>query len=415
MSAAIASLCGLVLALVISMVSRVNVGIVAVTIAWLVGVYVGDMKADAVLAGFPAALFLTLAGVSLLFAIADTNGSLTAAAARAFRLVRGNARLLPLLFFGLAFVMSAVGPGAVPGVALIIPLAMALGSASSLPPLITALMVANGANAGNLSPISAVGIIANSRMAVAGITGHELKVMLANLLAHVVVALVAYAVFALRLKGWAGSAASQVALEPLNRAQRLTLAMIGLWIVAVALLKLNVGLSAFAAALVLIALRVCDDALAISRMPWGIIFMVCGMGVLIALLESSGGMQLFTELLAHIATPATLNGVIAFVTGVISSYSSTSGVVVPAFLPTATTLVQHVGGGDPLAVALSINVGSSLVDVSPLSTLGALCVAAVPDPTASRRLFYQLLSWGLSMTLVGAVLCQLFAGILARW
>ena len=34
-------------------------------------------------------------------------------------------------------------------------------------------------------------------------------------------------------------------------------------------------------------------------------------------------------------------------------------------------------GGDPLAVALSINVGSALVDVSPLSTLGALCVANV--------------------------------------
>ena len=56
----------------------------------------------------------------------------------------------------------------------------------------------------------------------------------------------------------------------------------------------------------------------------------------------------------------------------------------------------------PLAIALSINVGSSLVDVSPLSTLGALCVAAVPDPAASRRLFQSLLAWGLSMTLVGA-------------
>lgn len=92
-----------------------------------------------------------------------------------------------------------------------------------------------------------------------------------------------------------------------------------------------------------------------------------------------------------------------------------SGVVLPAFLPTAATLVQNVGGGDPLAVALSINVGSSLVDVSPLSTLGALCVAAVSDPTVSRRLFYQLLTWGLAMTVIGALLCQLFAGVLATW
>jgi hypothetical protein len=66
-----------------------------------------------------------------------------------------------------------------------------------------------------------------------------------------------------------------------------------------------------------------------------------------------------------------------------------------------------------LAVALSINVGSSLVDVSPLSTLGALAVAAVSDPATARRLFRAMLLWGLSMIVVGAVLCQLLAGWLA--
>jgi hypothetical protein len=80
----------------------------------------------------------------------------------------------------------------------------------------------------------------------------------------------------------------------------------------------------------------------------------------------------------------------------------------------ATGLVHQVGGGDPLAVALSINVGSSLVDVSPLSTLGALCVAAVMDPDIARDLFRKLLIWGLSMSIVGALLCQVFAGVFAR-
>ena len=86
--------------------------------------------------------------------------------------------------------------------------------------------------------------------------------------------------------------------------------------------------------------------------------------------------------------------------------------MLPAFLPTATALVERVGGGDPLAVALSINVGSSLVDVSPLSTVGALCIAAVPEATA-RPLFRALLAWGLAMTVVGAVICQVFAPMLA--
>jgi hypothetical protein len=135
--------------------------------------------------------------------------------------------------------------------------------------------------------------------------------------------------------------------------------------------------------------------------------------MLVAMVEKTGGMDVFTALLAKLARPATVNGVIALVTGLISTYSSTSAVVLPTFLPTVPRFVQQVGGGNPLAVALSINVGASIVDVSPLSTLGALCVAAVHDPEAARDLFRKLMIWGFSMAIVGALICQLFAGAFA--
>jgi Na+/H+ antiporter NhaD/arsenite permease-like protein len=414
MTGALASLIALLGAIVLSMVSRINVGLIAIAAAWLIGVYVVGMKADAVLAGFPASLFLTLAGVTLLFSIAEVNRSFEGVASRAFQWARGSVRVLPIVFFVLGFFFAAIGPGAVPGVALVVPLAMVLGSRAKIPPLLTALMVANGANAGNLSPISAVGIIANSRMATAGIGGHEGVVMLANLLAHAFVAALAYAFYLFWIRSAPARAEAVVTnVEPFDRPQRLTLIVLGVWVVVVVLLKVNVGLSAFAAALILIAIRAGDESAAIKKMPWGIILMVCGVAVLISVLEASGGMTLFTRMLAAVATPDTVNGVIAFVTGAISTYSSTSGVVLPAFLPTVPGLVKELGGGDPLAIALSINVGSSIVDVSPLSTIGALCVAAVSDPVVSRKLFYQMLTWGFAMIVVGALLSQLFAGGLA--
>jgi hypothetical protein len=52
-------------------------------------------------------------------------------------------------------------------------------------------------------------------------------------------------------------------------------------------------------------------------------------------------------------------------------------------------------------------VGGHLVDLSPLSTIGALCLAALPVQTDAPRVFNQLLMWGLSMTVVGAVICWL--------
>jgi len=280
-------------------------------------------------------------------------------------------------------------------------------------------MVAMGANSGNLSPVSAVGVVANTKMAEAGVGGHEMKVWLWSLFAHVLVAGAAYVFIVTRMRAPdtvppLATPTELPADAPLATQQRLTSVILLAWIVAVVGFKLSIGLGAFAAASLIIVLRLADERAAFKLLPIGVILMVCGVSVLIALLEKTGGMDLFTSMLARLASPQTLNGVIAFVTGLISTYSSTSGVVLPAFLPTVSDLVTKVGGGDPLAVALSINVGSSLVDVAPLSTLGALCVAAVSDHATARRLFKQLMIWGFSMALVGALLCQLLAGIVAR-
>ena len=89
-----------------------------------------------------------------------------------------------------------------------------------------------------------------------------------------------------------------------------------------------------------------DEKEAIKRMPWGVVLMVCGVTVLIGVLEKTQGMSLFTDLLASVSTPGTVSAVVAFATGLVSVYSSTSGVVLPAFLPTVPGLVERLGGGD---------------------------------------------------------------------
>lgn len=406
MSAAVASVLALVVAIAVSCTSRVNVGLLAIPLAWAVGLYAG--RADAVIGGFPSGLFVMLAGVTLLFTLAETNGTIGLLARRLMGLARGRSRLVPLLIFLIAGVISTMGPGAIVSVALVAPVAMAIGARAGIPPFLTALMVTNGANAGNLSPLSAVGIIANTNMTAAGLGGHEWKVFAANFLAHCLVGLAAY-ILIIREATPVTVTAVDTEGTRLTGRQRLTLVVIAAWIAAVMWLGLHIGLAAFAGAALLVILRATDEDAAIKRMPWSAIVMVCGMTMLVAMVDRTGGMDVFTALLARLASPGTLNGVIAFVTGLISTYSSTSAVVLPAFLPTVPGLVQQVGGGDPLAVALSINVGASLVDVSPLSTLGALCVAALADPAAARDLFRRLMIWGLAMSVVGALLCQLFA------
>ena len=409
MNPATLSLIALLAVIVLSLTSRINVGILAVALAFPVGIYAAGWKPDAVLALFPSALFLTLAGVTLLFGSAQENGTLGLLARRGVRLCGGTPSLLPPLFFGLACVLAMIGPGAIAASALVAPLALSAGIAAGVPPFLMALMVANGANAGNLSPFSAVGVIVQVQMEKAGLLHHDWSVFTANFVAHATVATAAYFLFGgLRLLRMPRVAPAADAAVPLTGRQWFTLAVLIAWIAGVVVFKINPGLSAFAAAALLIMARAAEDQAAVAAVPWSVLLMVSGVSVLVGVLEKTGGMELFSSLLAQIATPGTANGAMAFVTGLISTYSSTSGVVYPAFLPMVPGLVEKLGGGNPLEIALSINVGAAIVDVSPLSTIGALCIAGLPAGGDAKRLFRQMLLWGLSMVVVGALFCQLF-------
>ena len=63
MNLAAISLAALLIAVVVSCTSKLNVGVLAIVLAWIVGVYLGGMKLEVILSGFPTNLFLTLVGM----------------------------------------------------------------------------------------------------------------------------------------------------------------------------------------------------------------------------------------------------------------------------------------------------------------------------------------------------------------
>jgi di/tricarboxylate transporter len=108
MSLAVISVAALVTAVVVSCVSRLNVGVLAIALAWIVGVYIGGLPVNTVMSGFPSQLCLTLIGVTLLFALAQANGTLERIAHRAVRICRGNCGTIPVMFFVLGAALSSM-------------------------------------------------------------------------------------------------------------------------------------------------------------------------------------------------------------------------------------------------------------------------------------------------------------------
>jgi Na+/H+ antiporter NhaD/arsenite permease-like protein len=411
MNLAVLSVCALVLAVVVSCVSRLNVGVLSLALAWIVGVYVAGMPLNAVMAGFPTQLFLTLTGVTLLFALAQTNGTLERLVHHAVRLCRGSRGTIPIMFFALGAGLSSIGPGNIASAALLAPVAMATAARTGIPLFLMAIMVGNGANSGALSPMAPTGIIVDGLMSRIGLPGLELRAYAYNLLAHALVAFGGYALFGGLQLFRTGRASTEEIDDPSHRGpferrHWITIGVISALIVSVIATSVHVGMGAFAGAAILVLTGSADDGEAVKRMPWRVIIMVCGVTVLIALVEKTQGIGLLVSLVAKIASPSTVTGVVAGLTGIVSVYSSTSGVVLPAFLPLVPGLAQHLPGASAAGIAMSMNIGGHLVDVSPLSTIGALCMAGAAADE-SRGLFNRLLAWGLSMTIVGAVLCYL--------
>ena len=417
MSLAWLSIGALILAVTLSCTTAVNIGILSLSLALIIGVWVGDMSTATVLAGFPTSLFTTLLGVTLLFSIAECNGTLSRVTSRAVSLCRGHAGMLPMMFFMVGFVISTIGAGATPASALLAPPAMAVAGRAGIPPLLMAVMAGNGVLAGTLSPFSPTGIVANGVMEQIGLDGVEWYTFGFNAFAHALVGFGTFFLFGglklFRRKNNADPELNTMATmhnEVMEKQHWITMAGIAVFIVLVAGFSFDVGMVGLIMATILVLLKTVDEGKAIKNIPWRVILMVTGVSVLISLLNETDGLELITSGIANIATPGTINPIVAFAAGLISVYSSTSGVVLPAFLPMVPSLAEQLGGMDPLNIAWAMAVNASLVDFSSLSTVGALYIASAAPGTDTRKFFNALLAWGMSMTVIGALLSKVMFG-----
>lgn len=363
--------------------------------------------------GMPTSLIATLVGVMLLFEIARQNGALDRVARFSLAFSRGNSALVPINLFFFAFVLSAIGPGNIVGVALIAPIGMAIAARSGVSSMLMAIVICTGANAGAFSPLAPTGIINASLMRQIGVNDDDLTlwVFAAVALIQSISALGAYVLFG----GFRSHSLhenevvqNESSIEQLTAKQIATLAAIGLLLVGVIVFKIPLSAGAFVLTVLLTLFDIGDVEEAIKALPWNVILLVTGVSVLIGVMDKTGGIDLATSLIASFSGRQVINATLALITGFVSIYSSSSAVVLPAFLPLIPGLIQKLGGGNIVKMIIAIDVGSHMVDVSPLSSLGALCLAAASAVEDKAKLYRQLLIWGLAMAFVGAALAFIF-------
>ncbi|MCI7666718.1 MAG: hypothetical protein MSS45_11415 [Fusobacterium mortiferum] len=393
----IASLIILVITIVIGFVKKINMGVLALGFSFILG-YLGKISASSIIKGFNSSLFLMLVGVSILFGIAQHNGTLNLIVKKLIRLSGKRAWLIPILMYFVIYFIAFLGAGTITGFALAALFGIPMAKELDADPFLLTTMGQLGSIGGGIVLWAPTGIIGLELAKNANITGNLANTMVLNtFLATAFGAIISY----IFLKGYKLKA-KELNSEVLkfNKNQKITLVGILCMVIGVAVFKMNIGLLSIFISIILILLKVGTEKEALGSVPWNTILLISGMGILMSLIVKLGGIKLLADILSLFMNEKTVAGILALSSGILSLFSSTSGVVMPTMIPTIPLIVETLGiaGVVPSALLLSAVInGSSPSGMSPLSTGGAFVMATLSEnyeltseefSSKFKRLFY---------------------------
>lgn len=386
MNLGIISLIALLTAIIIGFVRNVNVGILCMGFSMVLGLVFG-LDAKEILSGFSSSLFIQMVGITYLFAIINSNGTLELLARKMVGLVGKKKALIPFVMYILGFLICAVGPGAIPSLAIIPVIAIPVAVSAGINPIMTAIIGDLGVMSGRMSPLTPESAVVRELMEEQGLTGNTIPIMISLTITALIVAVLVYIYY----KGWKVEKRedkTEEALPKFNGKQWLSLA--GLLILAVGVLffSWNVGLTGFLAGSVLIVLGCGEEKKAIKGIPWNVILMVLGVGILMNVISLSGGIDIMVAGLEKIMGHRTAAMIMAITAGFMSFFSSGLGVVFPTLIPTASGLAFGLGVGAVELVSVIV-IGGTVSGFTPISTTGALIMAGVAQQEGAEEKFPQ--------------------------
>ena len=459
MSPEVLSILGLCAMFVIATILPVNMGVLAFVGSFLVGTLVAGMSTKDIIAGFPGGLFLTLVGITYLFALAQNNGTIDWLVQLAVRAVRGRIAAIPWIMFAIAAVLTSVGAVSPGAVAIIAPIALGFAAQYGISPLLMGLLVIHGAQAGGFSPISIYGGITNGVVAKAGLPLSEIATMTASFAVNLGVSVllffalggrsllqrralatgpapsvphveIAGAQTGIQAYGDAESEAltEEIALETGQKVgavsqtpgaapalgsrgyQMLTLAGIVLLAVLTLAFKLDIGFVAITIGLVLSLIAPNLQKRAIGQVTWPEIMLITGVSTYVFVLEKMGTIDFVGHSVAGMGSPLLAALLLCLIGAVVSAFASSTAVL-GSLIPLAVPFLQGDSGVGAVGFIAAMAVSSTIVDVSPFSTNGALVLASAQG--IDRDVFFRkLLAYGAIVTVVAPVVVWLLFVVL---
>ena len=446
MSAPVLSIIILAAMFLLATVLPLNMGALAFVGAFLLGSVVLGMSTNDILANFPGGLFLTIVGVTYLFAIAQNNGTIDLLVRGAVKMVGSRVALIPWVMFAITAVITSVGALSPAAVAIIAPIALSFAGKYKISPLLMGMMVIHGAQAGGFSPIAVYGVTVNGILAKTDLDFSPTALFLSSLIFNLVIALVLFIVLGgrallsskvshfveqaaeARMSVSVGTKAGDVAFKGFGsgmygprdpagdgvaatkeRSERIpqlvTIAgLIALAVIALGF-KVDVGFVSITIAIVLALVSPKAQKGAINKISWSTVLLICGMLTFVGVLEEAGTIEFVSNGVAGMGMPLLAALLICYIGAVVSAFASSTAILA-ALIPLAVPFLST-GEIGAVGVICALAVAATIVDVSPFSTNGALVLANAPEGVDKDRFYKQILGYSGIVIVAGPLLAWL--------
>ncbi|MEQ2562938.1 SLC13 family permease [Ventrimonas sp. CLA-AP-H27] len=401
-------------AIVLGFTKKMNVGVVCLGLALILG-KLGGMGAGDIYKGFPYKLFATLLGTMLFFSLLQQNGTLEKISKRLIGLCGKNTFLVPIIVYLVSFGLSAAGPGAISVQSVTVIFAVSLAIQMKVSPILMGIMAILGAVGGTASPIALTGIIVGDLLTEMGIEGIVNQIFIGVSISNLICAIVMYIILGGYKFRAVETGESGKDKDPFNRSQLISLVALLVMVVLVVGFSYDVGLICFTLSLVLMLTGAANEKTALKMIPWSVLILIAGVNVLMNITQKLGGIDLLASILATFMSSRTAAPIMGVTGGIMSWFSSANGVVFPTLIPTVPEIAQQVGGASIVQMVTAIVCSATVAGISPLSTGGSLIMASYAqesgcDEKEQQKMFGTL--FALSAGVVAIVFVLGIVGVL---
>lgn len=391
MSYALMSIIALVVSIVIGVKRKINIGIVAMFFAFVLGQFVFGINANQIIIkGWPLGLFFIMMSAMFMFSFATANGATVLVAEKLAYAIRNYSKVLPWAFMVATGFLTVCG--ADPSVVIfMLPIALIAAEKSRIDPIILCVMTLGGALIGSCGPVSVVGIVTSGLALKAGVSNYY-AIWAATATTMVMQAIIVYFAFGGH-KAKKGTDLEYAKPAPFNTKQIQTLVIVGIALCLILFLKMAIGGAMFIGAALMMIVGVADEKDALKSVNWGVLLMVGGTGLLVEVMTQVDGIKMVAQFLSSIMNGSTAAPLMALIAGLMTSVSSATGVVMPTLFPTLPNIALELNGVvAPIQLMQAVQSGAiGSVAYSPLSALGAMAMASLPASVDYRKVFTQMM------------------------